>query len=42
VRERVDVADVYLTGYSLGAANAAWVARLDEGQQPSASGRPCC
>jgi len=30
VRERVDVSDVYLTGYSLGAANAAWVAQLDE------------
>ena len=32
VRERVDVSDVYLTGYSLGAADAAWVARLDEGE----------
>src|SRR4051812_49608696 len=29
VKER---ADVYVTGYSLGAANAAWVARLDEGE----------
>jgi len=29
VRERVDVSDIYLTGYSLGAANAAWVAKLD-------------
>ena len=32
MRERVDVSDVYVTGYSLGAADAAWVARLDEGE----------
>jgi hypothetical protein len=32
VKERVDVSDVYVTGYSLGAANAAWVARLDESE----------
>src|SRR3954463_4366537 len=32
VRERVDVSDVYLTGYSLGAANAAWAAQLAEGE----------
>ena len=32
VEERVDVSDVYVTGYSLGAANAAWVARLDESE----------
>jgi hypothetical protein len=30
VQERVDVSDVYLTGYSLGGTYAAWVARLDE------------
>jgi pimeloyl-ACP methyl ester carboxylesterase len=30
VKDRIEVSDVYLTGYSLGGTHAAWVAKLDE------------
>jgi pimeloyl-ACP methyl ester carboxylesterase len=30
VKDRIEVSDIYLTGYSLGGTHAAWVAKLDE------------
>jgi pimeloyl-ACP methyl ester carboxylesterase len=33
IKDRIEVTDFRLTGYSLGATNAAWVARHDEGEQ---------
>jgi pimeloyl-ACP methyl ester carboxylesterase len=33
VRDRIEVSDVHLAGYSLGGTNAAWVARLDAQEQ---------
>jgi hypothetical protein len=30
VKDRIEISDVYLTGYSLGGTHAAWVAKLDE------------
>lgn len=33
VKDRVEVSDFYLTGYSLGAAQAAFVSKLDEGKR---------
>jgi pimeloyl-ACP methyl ester carboxylesterase len=33
VRDRIEISDVFLTGYSLGGTHAAWVARRDEEEQ---------
>lgn len=33
VKDRIEVSDIYLTGYSLGGTHAAWVAKLDQQEQ---------